>query len=79
MFVAESHRGKGIGQALLTAAIAEARKINDLRVIRLTVSTMQDVARKLYASCAFRMTGLEPQAMVVDGESIDEQRMMLSL
>jgi RimJ/RimL family protein N-acetyltransferase len=78
MFVAESRRGKGIGQALLTAAVAEARKIGGLRVIRLTVSTTQDAARKLYASCGFRLTGLEPQAMVVDGESIDEERMMLS-
>jgi RimJ/RimL family protein N-acetyltransferase len=77
MFVAGSHRGKGIGRALVIEAIANARKIRGLRVIRLTVSTTQGPARKLYANCGFRVTGVEPQAMIVNGEPIDEEQMML--
>jgi RimJ/RimL family protein N-acetyltransferase len=79
MFVVENHRGKRIGRALVTQAVANARKISGLRTIRLTVSTTQEAARKLYANCGFRVTGLEPQAMIVSGESIDEEQMMLDL
>jgi RimJ/RimL family protein N-acetyltransferase len=79
MFVAQSRRREGIGRALLTTAIADARKISGLSVMRLTVSTTQNSARKLYVGCGFRVTGLEPQAMIVNGEYVDEEQMTLAL
>ena len=47
--------------------------------MRLTVSTTQDAARKLYLSCCFRVFGVEPQAMGVNGEFVDEEQMALPL
>jgi hypothetical protein len=47
--------------------------------VRLTVSTTQDAARKLYLSCRFRVLGVEPQAMGVNGEFVDEEQMALPL
>jgi RimJ/RimL family protein N-acetyltransferase len=79
MFVDQSHRGKGIGQALLTAALERARQLPELTQMRLTVSVTQEAARKLYATCGFRVFGVEPQAMKVNGEFVDEEQMMLPL
>jgi RimJ/RimL family protein N-acetyltransferase len=77
MFVDHSQRGKGIGRSLLMAALERARKLPGLTQIRLTVSTTQDAARKLYVSCGFRVFGLEQQAMCVNGEFVDEEQMVL--
>ncbi len=77
MFVDRSQRGKGIGRALLTAALERARKVPGLAQVRLTVSTTQDAARKLYVSCGFRVFGVEQQAMCVNGEFVDEEQMGL--
>jgi ribosomal protein S18 acetylase RimI-like enzyme len=79
MFVMPNHRGRGVGRALLAAAIERARKIAGLAVIRLSVSTTQDAARGLYQGCGFRVTCREAQAMIVDGVFIDEEQMTLSL
>ena len=77
MFVDHSRRGKGLGRALLTAVLERARKLPGLTQIRLTVSITQDPARKLYVSCGFRVFGIEPQAMCVNGEFVDEEQMVL--
>jgi RimJ/RimL family protein N-acetyltransferase len=77
MFVDRAHRGKGIGRALLTAAVDRAKVLSELTQIRLTVSVTQDAARHLYESCGFRVFGVEPEAMFVNGESLDEEQMVL--
>jgi ribosomal protein S18 acetylase RimI-like enzyme len=77
MFVDHSQRGKGIGRALLTAALERTRKLPGLTQVRLTVSVTQDAARKLYVRCGFRVFGVEPQAMSVNGEFVDEEQMVL--
>jgi RimJ/RimL family protein N-acetyltransferase len=79
MFVEQSQRGQGVGRALLSGSIERARNIPGLALIRLTVSTTQAAARKLYASCGFRVTGIEPKAMLVTGEFVDEEQMTLFL
>jgi RimJ/RimL family protein N-acetyltransferase len=79
MFVTEPLRGKGVGRALLSGALERARKLTGLTQVRLTVSTTQDAARKLYLSCRFRVFGVEPQAMCVNGAFVDEEQMALPL
>jgi len=78
VFVAEPHRGRGISRALMTAAIAQARTLDGLLQVQLSVGATQAAARALYASLGFRSYGIEPQGLRVDGEFVDEEQMVLS-
>jgi|SRR5689334_758929 len=79
MFVAVSSRGRGVGAALLQAALAEARKISGLRRVHLDVSITQSAARKLYASAGFKSYGIESEALQVDETYLDQEHMILRL
>ena len=79
MFVAPSSRARGIGAALLKAAIADARMLPGLRRIHLDVSTTQSAARKLYASTGFASYGIEPEALQVGDRYMDQEHMILRL
>ncbi len=79
MFVPSEEQGKGIGRALLTEAIERARLIPGLEQVGLAVVTPNRRARGLYASLGFETYGVEPNALVVDGEHLDEEFMVLRL
>jgi ribosomal protein S18 acetylase RimI-like enzyme len=63
MFVAPEARGRGIGGALLDAAIAVAAEWPGVEQITLTVVTEKAAARALYASRGFISFGMEPRAL----------------
>lgn len=63
MFVAPEHQGRGLGQALVLAALAQARTRPGLRVVTLTVTDGNARAENLYARCGFVRFGVEPLAM----------------
>ena len=79
MYVPSEEQGKGIGRALLTEAIERARLIPGLEQVGLAVVTPNRRARGLYASLGFEAYGVEPNALVVDGEHLDEEFMVLRL
>lgn len=79
VFVRSSHRGLGIGRALVAAVVERARTLPDLRQLQLSVAATQQAARSLYCSLGFRPFGLEPEALGVDGEYIAEEHMYLPL
>ena len=79
MHVAAEHQGKGYGRALLGAALARARQMPGLALIRLAVGSTNGPARSLYASVGFETYGIERQALFVDGEYFDEELMALKL
>jgi len=76
MGVLPAHRGKGIGRALMAAALNTARDRGITRV-ELTVRTDNTRARKLYESFGFTVEGLCHSYMKVDGLSIDSYLMAL--
>lgn len=78
MYVAPEARGRGLGRALLTEAIARARAWGIER-LELAVVTDNAAALHLYASLGFRTWGVEPQALRVDGRDYDEAWMTLEL
>lgn len=68
MFVAPSHRGRGIGRALVDATLDYARSSPRLRVVQLTVSDSNASAVRLYEACGFVRFGSEPYAVqTIDG------------
>ena len=79
MHVAAEHQGKGYGRALLEAALARARQMPGLAVVRLGVGIANGAARSLYASLGFETYGIERQALLVDGEYVDEELMALKV
>lgn len=79
MYVLSEEQGKGVGRALLTQAVGLARLLPGLEQVELAVVTRNKHARSLYASLGFEPYGVEPRALVVDGEYLDEERMVLFL
>jgi ribosomal protein S18 acetylase RimI-like enzyme len=77
VYVAPEARGRGVGRALMEAAIARAREWPELQQIHLAVVTTNEAARRLYRSLGFQAYGLEPAALKVDGRDLDEEHMLL--
>ena len=79
MYVRSDLQGKGFGKALLSEAIDLAKSMTGLEQIELCVVTRNKQARGLYATLGFASCGTDPRALFVDGEYLDEERMVLIL
>lgn len=79
VYVSPAVRGQRVGERLLVALLDWARAVPDLRQIQLSVSLPQTAARRLYAAQGFKVYGLEPRAMQVNGQDVDEELMVLVL
>jgi ribosomal protein S18 acetylase RimI-like enzyme len=77
VYVAPEARGRGVGRALMEAAIARAREWPELQQIHLAVVTSNETARRLYRSLGFQVYGVEPAALKIDGRDLDEEHMLL--
>jgi ribosomal protein S18 acetylase RimI-like enzyme len=62
MYVRPEHQGKGIGKALLDAAVAHAQALPHVRVLNLTVTEGNAAAQSLYERSGFEAFGTEPMA-----------------
>ena len=79
MYVASEHQGGGIGRALMRELLERAARIPGVTQVHLAVVTRNDAARGLYASLGFETYGVEPNALIVDGERLDEAHMVFFL
>lgn len=80
MMVADTHRGRGIGRALLAAAIAQLRSVPGLAQVTLSVTAGNRVAIGLYESLGFERYGRLPDAIrLPDGRRLDKDLMLLRL
>ena len=75
LYVQPSHRGCGVGRALMLAALTHATRTPGLRRVNLTVVTGQAAAIELYLSLGFRHYGTESEAFSRDGRFYDEDLM----
>ncbi|MFC7917162.1 GNAT family N-acetyltransferase [Streptomyces sp. NPDC057386] len=76
--VAEEARGRGVGRALLRAAVEEART-GGYRRITLRVHGHNTGARKLYESEGFVVEGVQPEEFLLDGTYADDVLMGMRL
>ena len=79
MYVPSEEQGRGTGRALLARALELAKALPGLEQVELQVVTRNRRARDLYASFGFATYGTEPRALLVDGEYLDEEHMVLLL
>lgn len=79
VYVTASHRGKGVGRALLARMIEDAKRDPALEQILLAVAAGQEAARKLYRSFGFETFGIEPRALKIGAEYVDEEHMILRI
>lgn len=79
VYVTSTHRGQGVGRALLTALLERAKRDVSLEQILLGAAAGQKAARQLYRELGFETYGTEPNALKVGSEYIDEDHMILRL
>ena len=79
VYVAPDARGRGLGRALLEAAIAHAATLPGIEQLRLSVGSRSTAARALYTSLGFAPYGLERAALKLDDGYVDEEHLVLHL
>jgi RimJ/RimL family protein N-acetyltransferase len=79
MYVTPPWRGQGIGGDLMICAIDHARALAGATAVYLSVSAAAPIAKRLYERFGFRVWGVEPDALRVDSQSLDEHHMILRL
>jgi len=79
MYGVPEARGKGIGKALLEAAIAYARTLPELERINLSVVLTSREAHRLFQAVGFESYGLEREALKLPKQYFDQELMTLDL
>lgn len=69
--VAPERQGCGLGRALLSAALEEARS-RGARKVSLRVLAPNERARRLYESCGFVLEGVLREEFLLDGRYVDD-------
>lgn len=79
VYVTPSHRGKGVGDALVGAVLKKAKEDPSLEQILLAVAAGQKAAGHLYRKFGFKVFGTEPRALKMASDYVDEDHMILLL
>ena len=79
MYVAPSHRGRGLAGELLDAVVRHAETFPNVTCVHLGVTDAAPAARRVYERAGFRAWGTEPDALRHDGHSTDQTFMVLQL
>ena len=79
MYVPARCRRLGLGNRLVTAALALARARPGVRLVQLTVTQGNVDARRLYEKCGFDAYGVEPDAISVGGSYFSKVHMWCDL
>ena len=72
MYVDSAHRGRGIGRALLNAALGHAEAWPGLEQVTLAVTATATAAIALYFAAGFVEYGRAPRALLLNGVAYDE-------
>lgn len=72
-------RRKGLGAAMLRAAIDQARRCPGVLHVHLSVTEPAKDARRLYLAAGFREWGVEPRGLQWEGRFVAERHLVLDL
>jgi ribosomal protein S18 acetylase RimI-like enzyme len=75
MYVMKDNAGEGVGRRLLDDALAEARKLNGIELMNLTVTADNLAAVRLYSKLGFQTFGREAKAVKVSHGYLDKLHM----
>lgn len=78
MYVAPEARGHALGERLLQAVVAQARREGHASLV-LTVTEGNARAQRLYEAAGFRSFGVEPRAVRIDGRYLAKNHMVLEI
>ena len=76
MYVHAEWRGRGVGRQLMVDALSRIDVMDGLRRVRLSVTTNNVPAKKLYESLGFVVYGEETEALCVEGEYYGEYHLV---
>ena len=76
--VSSAHRRRGVGRALMAAAIRTATEAGARRLTLRVLGHNED-ARSLYAACGFEVEGVLREFFYLDGRYVDDVLMTLPL
>lgn len=79
VFVTKNARGLGISRQILNEVIQKAKKSKSIIQLELEVGVDNSAAVQLYKSLGFEVCGVQPRALKVGTEYIDEHLMVLKL
>ncbi|MBL8745994.1 MAG: N-acetyltransferase [Phycisphaerae bacterium] len=72
VYVTPRARGRGLGRAVVSACIEEARRWPGVEIVALGVWSRAPTARRLYESLGFTAWGVQPDSVRINGVSDDE-------
>jgi RimJ/RimL family protein N-acetyltransferase len=73
-----ARQGRGVGRALVTAAVDEARA-RGARKLRLRMLAPNAAARRVYEACGFVVEGVLREEFLLDGRYVDDVLMAVDL
>lgn len=79
VYLDAEHRQGGNGRRLLTTLLIKAREDETLEQILLSVRTGEGPAARLYRDLGFESYGIEPHALKLGNQYIDEEQLILWL
>jgi RimJ/RimL family protein N-acetyltransferase len=79
MYISPEARGQKVGQQLVNAVLDHAKQISNLRIVQLTVTVGNLSAQTLYEQCGFETFGIEPFAVLWQGQFYSKRHMTIDL
>lgn len=79
VYVTASCRRKGLGNGMVSAILSKVKQDASLEQVLLAVATRQETAGRLYRKLGFRTYGIEPNALKIGSDYVDEAHMILKV
>jgi ribosomal protein S18 acetylase RimI-like enzyme len=74
-----AHRGRGIARQLIQLILDDIQSLGHVDQVSLLVHSRNIPAKALYSRLGFKTIAIQPRSMLVGGQYIDEEYMLLSV